>query len=216
MRRLETASRPRLTESSDVAADCRGVVTWPDSSTTKQPAKPSTASFHELAVSKPVPVARWLESMRRLKVIGDPLARRLLTLHRDCGTRSGVCDGVDDDFVAIGNRPGCNVKNRNCENLARGWLQKPGLVRTSISLSFVLTAPTAASSAVLERPHRFQHRPRLPAGPARPGLPRDQRGRLIAPAPVHGLRLAVPSLAAAGRGRARRGPSPAPTTRWQT
>lgn len=33
-----------------------------------------------------------------------------------------------------------NVKNRNCENLARGWLQKSGLVRTSLSMAFVLAA----------------------------------------------------------------------------
>ena len=33
-----------------------------------------------------------------------------------------------------------NVKNRNCGNLARGWLQTPGLVRTSIGMAFVLAA----------------------------------------------------------------------------
>ena len=33
-----------------------------------------------------------------------------------------------------------NVKNRNCENLSRGWLQTGGLVRTSIGMAFVLKA----------------------------------------------------------------------------
>lgn len=33
-----------------------------------------------------------------------------------------------------------NVKNCTCENLARGWLQAPGLVRTSIGMAFVLAA----------------------------------------------------------------------------
>lgn len=33
-----------------------------------------------------------------------------------------------------------NVKNRNCENLSRGWLQTGGLVRTSIGMAFILKA----------------------------------------------------------------------------
>jgi hypothetical protein len=61
---------------------------------------------HEVTEDKPVPVARWVESMRRLNSIGDPLARRLLTLHRDCGSGSGVCDGADDEFVVIAHRSG--------------------------------------------------------------------------------------------------------------
>lgn len=61
---------------------------------------------YEVTKDKPVPVARWVESMRRLNAIQDPLARRLLPLHRDCGSGSGVCDGLDDDFVAIAQRSG--------------------------------------------------------------------------------------------------------------
>ena len=61
---------------------------------------------HEVPEDKPVPVARWVESMRRLNGIGDPLARRLLTLHRDCGSGSGVCDSVDEEFMAIADRSG--------------------------------------------------------------------------------------------------------------
>lgn len=38
------------------------------------------------------PAARRLEAMRRLNRINDPFARQVLTLHRDCGTGSGVCD----------------------------------------------------------------------------------------------------------------------------
>lgn len=45
---------------------------------------------HEVTEDKPVPVTRCVESMRRLNVIQDPLARRLLVLHRDCGSGSGV------------------------------------------------------------------------------------------------------------------------------
>ena len=45
---------------------------------------------------RPTPVARWVDAMRRLNSIEDPLARRLLALHRDCGTGSGTCDGGFD------------------------------------------------------------------------------------------------------------------------
>lgn len=47
---------------------------------------------------RPTPVARWLDAMRLLNSINDPLARRLLALHRDCGSGTGPCDScVDDD-----------------------------------------------------------------------------------------------------------------------
>jgi hypothetical protein len=39
------------------------------------------------------PVARWVDAMRRVNSINDPLARRVLALHRDCGSGSGTCDG---------------------------------------------------------------------------------------------------------------------------
>lgn len=58
---------------------------------------------HEVPKDKAVPVARWVESMQRLNGIGDPLARRLLKLHGDCGSGSGVCD---EEFVAIVDRSG--------------------------------------------------------------------------------------------------------------
>jgi hypothetical protein len=61
---------------------------------------------HEAPEDKPVPAARWVESMRRLNAIEDPLARRLLALHRDCGSGSGVCDGLDSESVPISERLG--------------------------------------------------------------------------------------------------------------
>lgn len=42
---------------------------------------------------RPTPVARWADAMRRLNSINDPLVRRILALHRDCGSGSGTCDG---------------------------------------------------------------------------------------------------------------------------
>jgi hypothetical protein len=45
---------------------------------------------------EPAPVARWVDAMRRLNTINDPLARRLVALHRDCGTGGGVCDSLED------------------------------------------------------------------------------------------------------------------------
>lgn len=44
----------------------------------------------------PTPVVRWIDAMRRLNSISDPLARRVLALHRDCGSGSGTCDGGCD------------------------------------------------------------------------------------------------------------------------
>ena len=38
------------------------------------------------------PVVRWVDAMRRLNSIDDPLVRRLLALHRDCGSGTGTCD----------------------------------------------------------------------------------------------------------------------------
>lgn len=39
------------------------------------------------------PVSRWVEAMRRLNTINDPLARKLLTR----GSGTGVCDSLDDE-----------------------------------------------------------------------------------------------------------------------
>jgi hypothetical protein len=49
-------------------------------------------------------VAQWIEAMRRLNGINDPLARRLLALHRDCGSGTGVCDSDDDGPVPMDER----------------------------------------------------------------------------------------------------------------
>ncbi len=51
---------------------------------------------HEID-DRPTPVARWVDAMRRLNSIDDPLARSVLALHRDCGSGNGTCDGGDDD-----------------------------------------------------------------------------------------------------------------------
>ena len=61
---------------------------------------------HEAPDDRPVPVTRWVEAMRRLNGVRDPLARQLLQLHQDCGSGQGVCDSVDDDFVDITQRSG--------------------------------------------------------------------------------------------------------------
>lgn len=61
---------------------------------------------YEVTDNEPVPVARWVESMRRLNAIEDPLSRRLLALHRDCGSGNGACDSSDDGPVPISRRSG--------------------------------------------------------------------------------------------------------------
>lgn len=62
-------------------------------------------------VEEPVPVTRWVEALRRLNGIRDPLARQILALHRDCGSGSGVCDGCDSGSTPISGRThwGCET-----------------------------------------------------------------------------------------------------------
>jgi hypothetical protein len=59
------------------------------------------------------PVVRWVDAMRRLNTINDPLARRILALHRDCGSGSGVCDSLDEEGVPIADR-----RDWGCETTA--------------------------------------------------------------------------------------------------
>ncbi len=55
----------------------------------------------------PAPVSRWVDAMRHLNTINDPLARKLIALHRDCGSGgSGVCDDIDDDPAPMDRRGG--------------------------------------------------------------------------------------------------------------
>ncbi|KRF34675.1 hypothetical protein [Nocardioides sp. Soil805] len=66
---------------------------------------------HEID-DRPTPVARWVDAMRRLNSINDPLARRLLAIHRDCGSGSGTCDS-DPDGEPINHR-----RDWGCETTA--------------------------------------------------------------------------------------------------
>lgn len=51
---------------------------------------------YEVDDDKPVPVARWVDAMRRLNTINDSLARELVALHRNCGSGNGVCDALGE------------------------------------------------------------------------------------------------------------------------
>ena len=53
---------------------------------------------------RPAPVARWVDAMRRLNAINDPLARQLIALHRSCGSGSGACDSGDEDGIPFSAR----------------------------------------------------------------------------------------------------------------
>jgi hypothetical protein len=57
--------------------------------------------------------SRWVELMGRLNTIKDGLARRILALHRDCGSGSGVCDSADDQAV-----PWADRREWGCETTA--------------------------------------------------------------------------------------------------
>lgn len=59
---------------------------------------------------RPTSVARWVDAMRRLNLINDPLARRILPLHRDCGSGYGPCDsGFEDEPIARRADWGCET-----------------------------------------------------------------------------------------------------------
>ena len=53
---------------------------------------------------RPAPVARWVDAMRALNSINDPLARQLIALHRNCGSGSGECDLADDEGIPVNAR----------------------------------------------------------------------------------------------------------------
>lgn len=61
---------------------------------------------HELpaALTAEEATAAWVEAQRRLNAITDPLARKLIALHRDCGSGSGECDGDDAPGSAVRGR----------------------------------------------------------------------------------------------------------------
>jgi hypothetical protein len=58
----------------------------------------------------PAPISHWVDAMRRLSAIDDPLARRILALHRDCGSGTGECDsGLDEMPMAMRADWGCET-----------------------------------------------------------------------------------------------------------
>lgn len=70
----------------------------------------ASAAWHMDVVHEipgPGSASAWVAAQRRLNTITDPLARRLIELHRDSGSGTGECDPVDDlDDVDAGPRIG--------------------------------------------------------------------------------------------------------------
>ena len=60
---------------------------------------------------RPGSLSEWLAARRRLNAIKDPLARRIIELHRDCGSGEGECDSGLDDPVPMAERTdwGCET-----------------------------------------------------------------------------------------------------------
>jgi hypothetical protein len=83
---------------------------------------------HEIEDLEPVPVARWVEAMRRLNGIKDPLARQILAIHRDCGSGSGACDGSESDATPISHRAhwGCETTEVVAQHFGVEYPQPPG------------------------------------------------------------------------------------------
>lgn len=60
---------------------------------------------------RPGSLSEWLAASRRLNAIKDPLARRVVELHRDCGSGEGECDSGLDDPAPMAERTdwGCET-----------------------------------------------------------------------------------------------------------
>lgn len=64
---------------------------------------------HEIH-DRPAAVSRSVEAMRPWNAIDDPLTRRILALHRDCGSGTGKCDsGLDEMQRALTADWGCET-----------------------------------------------------------------------------------------------------------
>ena len=51
-------------------------------------------------------LSEWLDAMRRLNAINEPLVRSIVALHRDCGSGQGECDSDLDEPVPMADRTG--------------------------------------------------------------------------------------------------------------
>ena len=60
---------------------------------------------------RPGSMSEWLAARRRLNAVKDPLARRIIELHRDCGSGQGECDSGLDNPVPMAERTdwGCET-----------------------------------------------------------------------------------------------------------
>jgi hypothetical protein len=65
---------------------------------------------HEID-DRPGSSSEWLDAMRRLNAVNDPLARSIVALHRDCGSGEGECDLNLDEPVPMAERTnwGCDT-----------------------------------------------------------------------------------------------------------
>ena len=64
---------------------------------------------YEVQDTDPPDPQQWVEAMSRLNSIDDPLARKLVALHRDCGSGDGVCDLPDEPMSGRGPDWGCET-----------------------------------------------------------------------------------------------------------
>ena len=57
-------------------------------------------------------LSEWLDAMRRLNAINEPLVRSIVALHRDCGSGGGECDSDLDEPVPMADRRAGAVRPR--------------------------------------------------------------------------------------------------------
>jgi len=57
-------------------------------------------------------LSEWLNVMRRLNAINEPLVRSIVALHRDGGSGEGECDSDQDEPVPMADRTNWAVRPR--------------------------------------------------------------------------------------------------------
>lgn len=151
---------------------------------------------HEVDDS-PTPVSRWVDAMRRLNTINDPLARKLLALHRDCGAGTGVCDSLDDDPDPMDRRS--------------SWAVRRPLSSRTTSASSTREARRAIARELADEGARGRSRRRLSPLQLRLGRPgppgsSSSRGRWAEPRGLGGGRTGCTWLRCASSPRVRGSP----------
>lgn len=73
---------------------------------------------HEMDERAPMSATLWIEAIRRLNVIEDPLIRRILAVHLDCGSGTGACDDMEAEGVPLSERKRLGMRDHGAHRTA--------------------------------------------------------------------------------------------------